>query len=85
MEQFLMAGVGLQGGLQTAALTIVWLIAVGLGIWEYSRSKGRIGKAIMVTIGGGMLATFMLFPEILTTTVPGIFKSVVDWVAGTFK
>lgn len=87
MEQFFMiaGGQGLGGGLQTAALTVVWLIAIGLGVFEYSRSKGRIGRALMVTLGGGLLLTFVINPAILTVTVPGIFQSVVDWAAAAFN
>lgn len=84
MEQFLIAGTGLAPGLQNAALTVVWLIAIGLGVFEYSRSKGRIGRALMVTLGGGLLLTFVINPTILTTTVPNIFKAVVDWAASAF-
>lgn len=86
MEQFLIATAssGLAPGLQNAVLTVVWLIAIGLGVFEYSRSKGRIGRALVVTLGGGLLLTFVITPTILTDTVPGIFKAVVDWAAGAF-
>lgn len=83
MEQFMTAtAVGLSGGLASAALTIVWVVAIGLGVWEYSRSKGRIGRALMVTLGGGLLLTFLIYPEIITSTIPTIFKSIVDWLTG---
>lgn len=84
-EQLSLAATGLSGGLQTAALTVVWLAAIGLGVWEYARSKGRIGRALMVTIGGGLLATFVINPSIITTTVPDIFLRIVNWAAAAFN
>lgn len=65
----------------TALLWVLWIVSIGLGVWEYARSKGKIGKALMVTIGGGLIATFVVNPEILKTTVPAMFKKIVDWVA----
>ena len=65
----------------TALLWLLWIVAIGLGVWEYARSKGKIGKALMVTLGGGLIATFVVNPDILKTTVPTIFKKMIDWVA----
>lgn len=81
MDQFMQAtAIGLSGGLANLALTVVWIVAIGLGVMEYSRSKGRLGRALMVTIGGGILATFVIYPDVITSTVPKIFKSVLDYV-----
>ena len=44
------AAVELDGGLKTVVLTVIWLLAVGLGVFEYSRSKGRIGRALVATV-----------------------------------
>jgi hypothetical protein len=63
-------------------LTIVWLLAVGLGVYEYGRTKGRIGRALAVTGGGGLLATFIAYPSLLYTTVPDTFKKLIDWAVG---
>lgn len=82
LANLLTAGVELSGGLKVVVLTLVWLVAVGLGVWEYSRSKGRIGRALMVTLGGGLLITFVVSPTILTEDIPGIFENVLDWLTG---
>lgn len=58
---------------------VVWLAAVALGIYEYGRSKGRIGRALSVTLGGGLLATFIVQPTLLTQTVPDIFGKLIEW------
>jgi hypothetical protein len=58
---------------------VVWLAAVGLGIYEYGRSKGRIGRALSVTLGGGLLATFIVRPELLYDTIPTLFGNLIDW------
>lgn len=81
-NMLLTAGVELNGGLKTVVLTVVWLFAVALGVWEYSRSKGRIGRALMVTLGGGLLITFIVSPGILTEDVPALFERVLDWLNG---
>lgn len=85
LANILTAGVELNGGLKVVVLTLVWLVAVGLGVWEYSRSKGRIGRALMVTLGGGLLITFVVSPSILTEDIPTIFESVLDWLTGAAK
>lgn len=86
MDQFLVAqATGLDEGLKGAVLTVVWIVAIGLGIWEYSRSKGRIGRALMVTLGGGLLITFVVEPGIITQKVPAFFSSVLDWVFSFVK
>ena len=65
----------------TALLWVLWIVAIFLGIWEYARSKGEIGRSLMVTLGGGLIATFVVTPDILKTTVPMLFKKVIDWAA----
>lgn len=81
----LAAAVQLDGGLKTVAITIAWIVAVGLGFWEYARSKGRIGRALMVALGGGMLLTFLVSPDILTSDIPEIFGNVIDWLTDAAK
>jgi hypothetical protein len=68
--------------LSALALSVTWFIAVALGIYEYGRSKGRIGRALTVTLGGGLLATFIITPSLLTESVPGVFKTVIEWAIG---
>lgn len=76
------AAVELDGGLKTVVLTVIWLLAVGLGVFEYSRSKGRIGRALVATLGGGLLLTFVVSPDILTEDIPKIFEKVLDFFTG---
>ena len=63
-------------------VSLIWVIAVGLGVYEYGRSKGRIGRALGVTLGGGLLATFVAYPAILYSTVPTVFNKLIEWAAG---
>ncbi len=63
-------------------VTIIWVLAVCLGIYEYGRTKGRVGHALTVTLGGGLLATFVAYPQVLMETVPAVFVAIIDWAAG---
>ncbi|GAB3856428.1 hypothetical protein ACFPIJ_58675 [Dactylosporangium cerinum] len=60
-------------------VSLIWVLAVGLGIYEYGRSKGRIGRALGVSLGGGLLATFVAYPAVLYQDVPSVFKALIDW------
>lgn len=61
-------------------LAVVWIAAVGLGVYQYGRSRGRIGTALGTLFGGGMLGTFIIQPELLTTTIPRLFGNALDWL-----
>lgn len=63
-------------------LGVVYIIAVVLGIMEYGRSKGRLGRAMAVTLGGAVLATFIIEPALLTETLPGLILTFIDWLVG---
>ena len=63
-------------------VSLIWVVAIGLGVYEYGRTKGRIGRALAVTLGGGLLATFVAYPPILLTTVPSVFNKLIEWAAG---
>lgn len=78
----LMSGLELEGGIRTMVLTIVWLIAIAIGVAEYARSKGRMGRALMATLGGGVLLTFVVAPDILTEQIPDLIQSAFDWILG---
>jgi len=62
-------------------VSLIWVVAIGLGVYEYGRTKGRIGRALAVTLGGGLLATFVAYPPILLTTVPTVFNRLIQWAA----
>ncbi|MEV0133895.1 hypothetical protein AB0H83_36185 [Dactylosporangium sp. NPDC050688] len=65
--------------------TLIWIGAVVLGVYEYGRTKGRVGRAVTVTLGGGLLATFLVYPELLTTTLPAKFSDVIVWAVSLIK
>jgi len=85
LTNMLTAGLELEGGVKTVVLTLVWLVAIGIGVFEYARSKGRIGRALGATLGGGLLLTFVVNPSILTEDVPTIFGNVIDWISEAGK
>ena len=72
----------IKAGLLIGTVAIIWVLAVCLGIYEYGRTKGRVGHALTVTLGGGLLATFVAYPQVLMETVPAVFVAIIDWAAG---
>ncbi len=64
-------------------LTIVlWLVAVVLGIMEYARSKGRIGKTAGVVLGAAFLGTILTDPNLIITSIPHKIDSLINWALG---
>jgi hypothetical protein len=78
----LYAAPALPANVNTVVLTIVWVLAIGLGIMEYGRSNGRIGRALGVAFGGALLATFIIEPALLTEYLPNLFLALIKWVLG---
>lgn len=71
-------------GLSGGALTLIAFITVAIGVATWVKTKGKIGQSIMATLGGAFLSTLLVYPALVTSSIPVLFKKAMDWLLGVF-
>lgn len=71
-------------GFNAGALAIIGTITVIIGIATWVKTKGKIGQAILATLGGAFLSTLLVYPTFITSQIPTLIKKAFDAILGLF-
>lgn len=61
--------------IQNMGLTIIWMVAIMLGVMEFHRSHGKFDRAMIITVGSGIMATFLIYPGVIVRIVESVSNS----------